>query len=115
MTAEHIHEHTSQLDRIEGQLQHVDSQVGQVLQRVARMEERQDSQAAAVDSHRVKLDHHEKRIGSIEVQQAVQITSQAADASRSDGRWSNAGAIGLVIFGAVLSTAGYLALSGIGM
>lgn len=113
MTTEQVHQ-TSQLDRIEGQLNHVDSQVGQVLQRVARMEERQDSQAASVDSHRVKLDHHDQRIVKIEIEQARQVTSQAADATRSDGRWSSAGAIGLVILGAVLSLAGYLVLARIG-
>ena len=113
MTQESIER--TQLDRIEGQLQHVDAQVGQVLQRVARMEERQDSQAASVDSHRLKLDHHDQRIGSLELAQAVQAKTQEASTTRSDGRWSNAGAVGLVIFGAVLSTAGYLFLSIMGI
>ena len=102
----------TQLDRIEGQLVHVDAQVGQVLQRLSRVEERQDNQGATVEAHRIKLDSHEGRIGKVELQQAVQQETQTQSSQKSDGRWSNAGAVALVIFSSLAGAAAFYVLNG---
>ncbi|WP_163557568.1 hypothetical protein [Halomonas sp. NO4] len=95
-----------QLDRMEGSLQHVDKKLGQVLERLARMEQRQDSQAAEIESHRSQLESHDHRLRTVEVNQAVvEKATQNAD-TRSDGRWSNLGAVGLVLLGAIVTVLG---------
>lgn len=107
MTTEPIHNHPSQLDRMDGKLD-------QVLDRLTRMEEQTIAHNGWLHAHTLKLDDHASRIRSVEIDQAVAAATNRKDGKVLQGRWAAVGTISIVILGAIGAFVGNLIIRLIG-